>query len=289
MPISSPAPRPCLLIDDAGRVRRWPGPSRGAAFGYRNPDFDFVDYAVRNLGHVMVAERARFVRIRLRPLFVGGRTAAALSAYLARRTPDRVVLSVFGDAWHDTLLPYAEARQRLDAILGATAEEQQVPPYTAVRRSLAAILDDGSDRFAPVLRRWLDGACPENPSAFLDTCGLYDRAMIVEHCSDTGAFRFRHSGNRLRLYGASWPAAAPGRRVEDQPDSSYGERIAQACRSVDELQVPHYELIDARIGAAGRPARRWRYERLMLPWRGAAGSRLVISISRPERAQFSNG
>lgn len=273
----------CLLIDDAGRVRRWPGPSRGAAFGYGNPDFDFVDYAVRNLGHVMIVERARFVRIRLRPLFVGRRTGAALSAYLAQRAPARIALSVLSNAWHDSLLSLAEAQQRLDKIWNAAEREQTAPPFTSVRRNLAVILDKDNDPFAPVLRRWLEGTHPENVSALLDTCGLYDRAMIVERRSDTGAFEFRHSGDGLRLYGPSWPAAAPGRRVEDQPDRPYGEWIAQACRSIDSLQVPRYELVDAHIGAAGYPARRWRYERLMLPSRSATGSRLVISISRPER------
>lgn len=276
-------PGPCLLIDDAGCMRRWPDQIRGATFGYTDPDFDFVDYAVRNLGHVMIAERARFVRIKLRPLFVSRRTRAALSTYLVQHAPARVVLSMFTGAWSDTLLSFADARQRLDAILDAGEREQSAPSFIAVRRKLASILENGNDPFAPVLRRWLDGTHPENAPAFLDAYGLYDRTMIAEHCGDTGAFEFRHSGNGLRLYGPSWPTAAPGRRIEDQPDRSYGEWIAEACRSVDALQVPRLELIDAHIGAAGRPARRWRYERLMLPSRSAAGRRQVISISRPER------
>jgi hypothetical protein len=284
LPMQSPSPGACLLIDDAGRTRRWPGADRGTALGYADPDFDFVDYAVRNLGHVMIEERASFIRIKLRPIFVGRRTRETLWAHLERRAPRRVGLSVFDDAWHHTLLPPAAALQQLREVLDAPERAPPARPFIAARRNIAGLLDDARDPFAPVLRRWLDGTCPDDLPSFLVATGLYDRAMVVERRGDNGDFLFRHSGRRIQLYEPSWAEAALGRRLQDQPDRLYGEWIADACRSVDDRQVPRYDLIAARVSEADQAARSWRYERLMLPWRSAAGQRLVVSISRRENA-----
>jgi hypothetical protein len=276
---------PCILIDDAGRERRWPGMNGGAAFGYHHPDFDFPGYAVRNLGHAMVVARGSVMRIRLRPVFVGHRTLDALAAHIARQAPARVVISHFDAAWHHDLCSGDAAPLRLRAIVEACARKQRGQPFVAARRNMAGVLHKGGEPFAPVLRRWLDGASPEGLPAFLDSCRLYDRAMIVERQRDSGRFVFRHSGQAIRLYDRSWADTAIGRHVEDQPDPAYGAWIAGACRGVDERQVPRYELVTAQVGLPGAPARQWRYERLILPWRGADDRRFVVSVSLRDRSK----
>jgi hypothetical protein len=270
----------CSLIDDAGRERQWPGTNAGAAFGYHDPDFDFPAYAVRNLGYVMVAARDGVIRIRMRPVFVGHRTLDALMAHLACREPTRVAISYFDAAWHHELCGDGRAaRSRVRAIVEACTREEAGQPFVAARRNIAGVLHKAGEPFAPVLRRWLDGAPPEGLTAFLDSCHLYDRAMIVERERDTGRFVFRHSGENIRLYDRSWAGAAVGRHVEDQPDPAYGAWIAGACRAVDERQVPRYELVTAQVDGPGAAASPWRYERLMLPWRGADDRRFVVSVS----------
>ena len=259
---------PCTLIDDAGRERQWPGANRGAAFGYRDPDFDFPAYAVRNLGYVMVAARQNAIRIRMRPVFVGHRTLDALMAHLACHETMRVAISYFDAAWHHEVSGDGRAaRARLRAIVEACARKEGGQPFVAARRNIAGVLHKAGEPLAPVLRRWLDGAPPEGLAAFLDSCRLYDRAMIVERERDTGRFVFRHSGQNIRLYDRSWADTAVGRHVEDQPDPAYGAWIAGACRAIDECQVPRYELVTAQVDRPGAAAGQWRYERLMLPWR----------------------
>jgi hypothetical protein len=270
----------CILIDDAGRERQWPGTQRGAAFGYRDPDFDFPAYAVRNLGHVMIAARHGTMRLRMRPIFVGHRTLDAVIAHLARHRPSRVAISYFDTSWHHELGgDERTAGPRLRAIVEACASKEGSQPFVAARRNIAGVMHGASEPLAPVLRRWLDGAPPEGLAAFLESYGLYDRTMIVERESDSGRFVFRHSGRSIRLYGRSWNGTAVGRHVEDQPDPAYGAWIDTACRRVDECQVPRYELVTAQVDRPGTAAQQWRYERLMLPWRGADGRRLVLSVS----------
>ncbi len=277
---------PCTLIDDAGRELQWPGANRGAAFGYRDPDFDFPAYAVRNLGYVVVADRHGAIRIRMRPVFVGHRTLGALVAHLARRGPARVAISYFDTAWHHELAGEGRAaRRRLHAIVEACVQQEGGQPFVAARRNIAGVLHKAGEPLAPVLRRWLDGAPPEGLAAFLDSCRLYDRTMIVERERDTGRFVFRHSGQNIRLYDPVWAGTAVGRHVEDQPDPAYGAWIAGGCRAVDECQVPRYELVTAHVNRPGAAAGQWRYERLMLPWRSADARRFVVSVSLRDQAQ----
>lgn len=275
-------PHSCVLIDDAGRERRWPDQG-GAGFGYRNPDFDFPGYAVRNLGYAMIAEGAAFMRIRLRPAFVGHRTLEALLAHAARRAPARIAITYFDGAWRDELCDGRSLKRRLLDLAQKPEGGSSQSGFIAVRRGIAGVLREPDDPFAPLLRRWLDNTDPDGLIAFLDSCGLYDRAMIAERTPDNGQFVFRHSGQRIQLYEPSWAGSAVGRAVQDQPDRDYGEWIADACHKVDERQVPRYELVMARVGRGGGTPRYWRYARLMLPWR-TAGRRVVVSVSLREQA-----
>jgi hypothetical protein len=282
-----PAPT-CILIDDAGRRLRWPQDGRRAAAAYRDPDFDFPDYAVRNLGFVMVTQRRDSISVRFRPAFCGRRTAMSMLALAGERPDARAAISYFGRTWsHEVCRGGAALQRRLLEILGEPTGEAGDPPFLAVPRRFSGMLRDADNPFAPVLRRWLDNVQPGDIRAFLESCRLYDRSMIVERTPDTGAFVFRHSGSGLQLYPDNWTRSAVGRQLHDQPDHAYGRWIAEACRAVDDAQVPRYELISATIAPNGRDPRPWRYERLMLPWRDADGARLVVSVSL--RDQLRNG
>jgi hypothetical protein len=279
----------CTLIDDRGRVFRWPDESRCFDIAYRDPDFDFPDYAVRNLGFVMIAERPQFLRVRLRPVFSGHRTTMALFAFVAERAPIRAAISQLSRGWHDEVCSGQVLLRRLREILHASSDASEQPPFLAAPRRLSGLMTEPGNQFAPVLRRWLDNIHPSGISAFLASSQLYDRAMIVERMPDSGRFVFRHSGHRLQLYPVAWSQSAIGRDLESQPDKAYGRWIAKACHAVDERQVPRFELITARVAQNGSHARLWRYERLMLPWRDGDGRRFVVSVSLRDQADSRFG
>ena len=276
-----PVPDSCVLIDDAGRRLRWPQDRRHVALAYRDPDFDFPDYAVRNLGFAMIMQRNGTACVRFRPAFCGRRTAMSLLALAGECTNARTAIAYFGRTWnHEVCRGGAPLQQRLLEILGGPATRDGDPPFLAVRRRLSGMLHDAGSPFAPVLRQWLDNVQPGDVHDFLETHRLYDRSMIVQRMPDTGAFVFRHSGAGLQLYPSGWARSAVGRHLHDQPDHAYGRWIAEACRAVDDAQVPRYELISALVAPDGHDPRPWRYERLMLPWRDGNGARLVVSVSR---------
>jgi hypothetical protein len=278
-----PVSETCILIDDSGRILRWPDDGRQVGRVAHDPDFDFLDYATRNLGFVAVFERAGFMRVRLRPAFCGRRTAAALLDFLAQRQQARAGITYFSRIWHHEICAGASLAPRLAELL--TVAEDDEAPFQAVPRRISTLLHATGSPFTPILRRWLDNAQPEGLASFLATCGLYDRSMIVERMGDSGHFVFRHSGRGIQLYPSGWTRSAVGRFLHDQPDRAYGAWIAEACRAVDDRQVPRRELILARVAHEhGRAPHHWRYERLMLPWRSGDGRRLIVSVSLRDQA-----
>ena len=278
-----PVSETCMLIDDIGCILRWPDDGRQVGRVAHDPDFDFLDYATRNLGFVAVTQCAGFIRVRLRPAFCCRRTAAALLDFLAQREQARAGITYFSRIWHHEVCAGASLAPRVAELLAIREDDDA--PFHAVPRRISTPLRATGSPFAPILRRWLDNAQPEGLTAFLATCHLYYRSMIVERMGDSGHFIFRHSGRGIQLYPSGWTRSAVGRFLHDQPDRAYGTWIAEACRSVDDRQVPRHELISARVAhETGRAQHHWRYERLMLPWRRGDGRRLIVSVSLRDQA-----
>jgi hypothetical protein len=268
-----------LLIDDLGEEHSWPSSAMLREFEALEADYDPLSYAVRNLGFVLIIDRAGSLRLRLRPLLVSNRAIAALFYWLAERRPARSALSWYDETWHDEVCGGPkQLYQRLTDILHSSARSVLSEPYLATRRSLDAVLDPPGHPFAPLLQAWLRGS-REDLLASAQRQGLWQRAMVAQRHPESGAFCFRHSGGSIQLYGAEWTEKAAGRRLSEQPDSAYGSWIEQGCAAVDEAGTARVELVHAAVVGADRQLRRWRYERLMLPFQAADGRRVVMSIS----------
>jgi hypothetical protein len=268
-----------LLIDDLGEEHSWPSSAIFREFEALRADYDPLAYAVRNLGFVLIIDRPGSLRLRLRPLLVSNRAIAALFYWLAERRPARSALSWFDDTWHDEVCGGPKPLyHRLTDLLHSSARSTLSEPYLATRRSLDAVLDPPGHPFAPLLQTWLRGS-REDLLASARRQGLWERAMVAERDPATGGFRFRHSGGSIQLYGAEWSERAAGKRLGEQPDGAYGTWIEQGCAAVDEAGTARVELVHAAVVGGDRQIRRWRYERLMLPFTAADGRRVVMSIS----------
>lgn len=283
--------RRCLLVDDIGRVRAWPGARGSHELVGQDVDFDFPAYAVRNLGYVSIFESPDATRIWLRPLLVADATARALVDHMASNPRRRFVISYFDEVWQHAICGSREKTfETLFSLLADRAGDKTPDRFMATRRSIQGILAARHDPLAPLLNLWMDGSAVDDLPDLLRRLGLYDRAMIVERDPTSGRFVFRHSGRGIELYDRAWPAVAVGRAVDDQPDRAYGRWIAAACADIDAHQVPRFELVHALVGGSDGLQRQWRYERLMIPWRVHA-RRMVMSISRPshERQRVAPG
>ena len=268
-----------LVIDDRGEQEPWPSRRILEGLGAANADFDAADYVVRNLGFVLIIDRPDFLRLRLRPLLVSGQAVAALFFYLAERAPRRAAIAWFGDAWHDEVCGNAkDLLARLSALLHTSTRGPVPEPYIATRRSMDTVLTQAGHPFAPLLRAWLKGSRDELLGAAREY-GLWDRANVVERDPGRGDFVFRHVGKSIQVYSPDWGTRAVGRRLAEQPDSAYGRWIEAGCAAADDARMARCELVHASVNWRDGEMRRWRYERLMLPFETAEGRRVVMSIS----------
>jgi hypothetical protein len=72
---------------------------------------------------------------------------------------------------------------------------------------------------------------------------------------------------------------AVGTQLEDVPDVSYGQWVAEAHRDVHVSAKPWFGEVDAIIERSRQGAHRVRYRRLILPFSRLGGERLLVSAS----------
>jgi hypothetical protein len=268
-----------MVIDDRGEEEPWPSARILKDLAATHADFDAADYIVRNLGYVLVVDRHDFVRVRLRPLLVSSPAVAALFFYLAERRPRRAAISWFGDAWHDQVCGSSkDLLDRLSDLLHGSTRGPLPEPYIATRRSMDTVLTPAGHAFAPLLRAWLKGS-RDDLLAVAREYGLWDRANVVERDPNRGDFVFRHVGKAIQVYSPEWGSRAVGRRLTEQPDSAYGQWIQDGCAAADDARMARCDLVHASVDWHNGEVRRWRYERLMLPFETADARRVVMSIS----------
>lgn len=268
-----------LVIDDLGVEHAWPSSAIFRQFDQLRADHDPLGHVVRKLGFVLIVDRPGFVRLRLRPLLVSTRAVATLLYWLAERRPARGAIAWFDDGWHDEVCGgLRQLYRRLTALFQDSTEVPAPESYLATPRSLDAVLDPPGHLCAPLLETWLSGS-REDLIASAQRLGLWQRAMVAVRDPAEGSFWFRHSGGALRIYGSEWSARAAGLRLREQPDRAYGRWIEQCCAAVDESEKARVELVHASVIGMDGQTRRWRYERLMLPFVAADGRRAVMSVS----------
>ena len=268
-----------VVFDDRGEV--WDARSRGLASDLNASigGDELVEYTIRNLGFVAVKEMGGSLRISLRPAVVSPIAFGALLYWLHDRVADRVLVSFLDQDWSHEML-----RSRQDAVSKLLARvdlgqgvrqgdflQQELPLESLPEASpLRGVLDlwSGSggkfdrERLAPLLARALKG-----------------RFVLVEASPDRPSLVIKDVGGGLTKPAKYWLARSIGNRVEDQPDYDYGKWIAGFYRRVVATGVPSLSDVDAVINWPQHSRRSFRYRRLVVPFKDAGRSTMLLCAS----------
>lgn len=289
-----------FIVDHTGQV--WdPYDERFlVAIGDRDPDYDIVRYAVRHLGYVEVDLRDQgepgsppdgATTLRFRELTASPRALAEASRLLASLPERTVIITRESDRW-ETLsfagpaqaFEWLEARQLLRHSIGSFRDVAIVPRDVRLlaERRLTAKVEQTDDKLALMFKKWrmTGGEFREDIPEFLVRCDLLDRSVIAQE-GDDGQIVCEYIGADLNMYGdrdTAWQFEIIGRPVADQPDRNYGLYVEQTFREALQRNVPAFDHVDAVIRGADQ-AHRSRYDRLVLPWRGKSGQRVVTTLS----------
>ena len=270
------------LIDNEGEIRFAGAPNKAERAAAAEVETAWPDSAVSELGYVLVRERPSSIHVSLRPALVTEAALAALFYHIAEAMPERVLLSYLLDSWHHEVVCGAhQSMTRLEDIVSAAAQWQPGARYREQTQALTLRRHTPLERWAPLLAVWRlsGGRVPGRLTDLFATLGLLERVVVLRIPRASDRLIFEHRGTGLSFYRPCWSLMLFGRDIEDQPDREYAAMTARAYRGALGARQPRFDAVDAVISSPERDVRRYRYDRLILPWDGADGTRYTSGIS----------
>lgn len=262
-----------LLIDDRGTV--WD--SRSAQLRSElqciGAGFDFVDYAIKNLGFVGVGKRgSSAAAIKLRPQTVAPMAFARLIHWLSEERLARMLVSTYAlGGWQHALHGNTLAAYRAITAAMRAADRDGNFDHDVLSRPAAISLLPDDNPLREAFEYWQSVGGEWGRDGRLSQLGriLSNRYVLFELRAG-GEFVVREFGDGLPDCAVAWLRWAIGQRVQDQPDKQYGWSCALAYEASVQRGEPALQDVDAYVQWWRRERQRRRYKRLLLPF--AAGS-----------------
>lgn len=163
----------------------------------------------------------------------------------------------------------------------AASSEDDMPPRIAVARPLGLVCRPAFALLMPFLELWQSsrGHLPADIGDLVAQSGLLHRMVFVRRPPRSTRLIVEHVGAGIEVFRPCEALLLVGRDMEDRADRDYGAWVAGAYDRVLAGERPVLESARARIHAAPDRVVEGRYDRFLLPWRGAAGERFVLCIS----------
>ncbi|HEV2676472.1 MAG TPA: hypothetical protein VGV37_18235 [Aliidongia sp.] len=281
-----------LLIDHAGHPWLNGSSALRHRLGRPSPDVDMAGFVVRDLGFARLRLGQGKIRLTIRAGRLEFPTLEAVVRFLLKESWRRLVIEhsepiprfeIFGEV--------EEAVARLKDLSVPSAALARGNPYSSQELSLDRLGQSGQESLQALLHLWRArrGQLAPNQIIGLTPASLKPRITLARMRPSDGANGSRalveHIGPEYRAFDACWALNAIGRDLEDQPDPVYGAQSARGYHEVAALGQPRLELVDAVIDVPGRPVKRSRYDRLMLPWRSRG--ELFVSGASILRSSFA--
>jgi hypothetical protein len=271
---------PDLIVDDNGRIWRTGSRALLDSLHVAQPESDLTRYLIRNLGFVRIRTTRSGVCITLRPRFL---TKAALEAIVFQMVTlehERFVIEIADAPNRVEIIPGLEDAAARLADLASVAGNIKREDFYREEMSLHRLR--GNPRLSPLvglLQRWRrgHGNLRTDLATEFGAPALLGRAIVMHMTGDTGGV-IEYVGDGFTWADASWRQVIVGHDASGHPDPQYGQNIWAGYLETQCAQAPRLEFIEAVIRVPGYPARRSRYERLLLPWR-RDGSQFVSVVS----------
>jgi hypothetical protein len=280
-----------FVIDADGRLWSPAAAEFHRLLGYPEPDFDLARYAVRNLGYVLLEISAApdgLLIIEFRACLVKPAALAEAQRFMkASGASGGFGLRYLLADWTEETFGSADAAiARINALTAAAEFRAGRSHLISEQVEVDRLFHQPDHRLKPLFQLWRASfnRFTEATLPFLVQHGYDERMVIVERDRGSDAHRFRYVGAGFTFYEEAERLKLIGTDLREQPDRTYGEWIANAYSQASQTMRPLFEEVDAVIRPPGRPPRRSRYERLLVPFSTAEGDVLIIgsSVLSPE-------
>lgn len=253
------------------------------ASGALPPLEDTSDFAVKNLGCILVLLKPNLATVRIAPARTKTTTVLALLRLLEPYRSKRVGLTWYDGQWHHEILP--DGKRLSSRVLGllarySTEKEQR---FLALERPLTKL--PHKSKLTQIVDLWRHFGGALDARRYDQTLHeLLDGRFTVSSLEDdTARLLFSQVGNGYVMYRNDFATLAVGQRVENQPDAIYGRFVANGLREAAIRNEPMLNDIDALVRSPGRKEQRIRYTRLTLPVLGPDNKRQLLSATLLDR------
>lgn len=255
-----------------------------AALGNRDPDYDAVAFAVKNLGFIKYSVIGRsIVEIELHP------RSTALPALLAVQQQMQPLhlnlfrIRYFDTAWHSEITASNEqAMVRLSQLTAPPFVEPVRQRFLVEPREYSDLFDDEANELRFMAQKWRMslGHFDSTLIPFAIKHQLLSRMMIVgvKRQPPDPIYRFVGDSHSTWL-DQRYHTSIIGERLENIPDRDYGEWASQFHKDVARTGQPRFDRVTAAIQGQASIYNS-RYERLILPWSSGGGEILVTVCNR---------
>jgi len=255
-----------------------------AALGDPGPDYDAVDFAVRNLGFIKYQILDRLVtEIELHPRNVDPRALNAIEKQLAEPPTKLFRIKYLDTDWRSEISASAEhTLERLRELCAPVFVPPPAEKFIAELKDQSVLSRDGAPSLRLLARRWRTafGTFDTNVLSFAIDHQFLPRMVIAEITPGSYDPVFRFIGDGLIAMGKGLQVEGVGRRLENVPDKDYGQWLAEFYKAVAVSGQPRYDIVTARVrDPARKDAESIHYERLLLPWKSGSGGMLVSLVS----------
>jgi hypothetical protein len=275
-----------LIVDDNGRIWRTGSRALLDSLHVVGLERDVTHYLIRNLGFVRIHTTRSGVRITLRPRFLTKAAFEALVFQMVSLEHERFVIEIVDAPGVIEIIPGVEDAAARLADLASVGGNITRKDFHREEISLHRLR--GNPRLSPLgglLGRWrrTHGKLRTDLATAFGDPALLGRAIVMRVTGDAGGV-IEYVGDGFTWADTSWRYAMVGHDASELPDPQYGQNCWAGYLETQRAQAPRLELIDAVIKVPGYPARRSRYERLLLPWR--RGSSQFVSVVSVLRTSF---
>ncbi len=271
------------LIDEEGEV--WPegAASLACRIGHASAaEQNLPAYAVRNLGYMRVAVQNGAAHVSFRPDLVRPATLVAAFRLIAEEGAMRVALTYLKDQTHYEIIGDVEAAfERIEDLVPAMARDQLESPYKALPLDPSQLDEPTARLFLPLIAAWTRRDARWSPDLTREiSLSAGNNFVVVRAPAGSDRWVIEAMSYGFSFFDEQWAkSAAVGRDFKNQPDPQFSAWAADTYRRVAGERQPRLDRVNALVRTPGKPMRRTRYSRLLLPWRDAADDDVVMAVS----------
>jgi hypothetical protein len=269
------------LIDEEGEV--WPEGAAALAcrIGHSGGEENLPAYAVRNLGYMRIAVQNGAAHVSFRPDLVRPATLVAAFRLITEEGAVRVALTYLKEEPHYEIIGDVEAAfERIEDLVPAMARDQLESPYKALPLDPAHLDESTARFFLPLIAVWTRRHArwsAEITEQITPSAG--NNYFVVRAPAGGDRWIIEAMTYGFSFFDEQWAkSAVVGRDFANQPDRQFGAWAAETYRRVARERQPRLDRVNALVRTPGKPMRRTRYSRLLLPWRDGDDD-LVMAVS----------